>query len=62
MEDAILRLDNESFPVDIQVMYRKHGLLGVHFHRIKEGKSNFQRFIQRLSLKAFGISGIKGRW
>jgi DNA-binding response OmpR family regulator len=62
VEDATLRLDNEQFPVDIRVIYRKQGLLGVYFQRIKEGESNFQRCIQRLSLKAFGISGIKGRW
>jgi hypothetical protein len=62
VEDSVLRLDNERFPVDIRVVYRRQGLLGVYFQRIKEGESNFQRFIQRLSLKAFGISGIKGRW
>jgi DNA-binding response OmpR family regulator len=62
VDDATLRLDNELFPVDIQVMYRKQGLLGVYFQQIKKGEPNFQRFLQRLSLKAFGISGIKGRW
>jgi hypothetical protein len=62
IEDATLRLDNEQFPVAVQVMFRNQGLIGVYFQRIKKGESNFQRFIQRLSLKAFGISGIKGRW
>jgi len=62
IEDAVLRLDKEQFPVVVQVMFRKQGLIGVYFQRMKKGESNFQRFIQRLSLKAFGISGIKGRW
>jgi DNA-binding response OmpR family regulator len=62
IEDATLRLDNEQFPVEVRVMFRNQGLIGVYFQRIKRGESNFQRFIQRLSLKAFGISGIKGRW
>ena len=62
IEEAVLSLDNEQFPVDLQVIFRRQGLLGVYFQRIKKGEANFQRFIQRLSLKAFGISGIKGRW
>jgi DNA-binding response OmpR family regulator len=62
IEDAVLRLDKEQFPVTVQVMFRKQGLIGVYFQRIKKGEPNFQRFIQRLGLKAFGISGIKGRW
>jgi DNA-binding response OmpR family regulator len=62
IEEATLCLDNEQFPVDVQVMYRRQGLLGVYFQRIKKREANFRRFIQRLSLKAFGISGIKGRW
>jgi DNA-binding response OmpR family regulator len=62
IRDACLSLDNEKFPVTLQVMYRKQGLLGVYFQEITKGESNFQRFIQRLSLKAFGISGIKGKW
>jgi hypothetical protein len=62
IEEATLSLDNEQFPVDVRVIFRNQGLLGVYFQRIKKGESNFQRFIQRLSLKAFGISGIKGRW
>jgi DNA-binding response OmpR family regulator len=62
IDDAILSIDNEEFPVSIQVIFRKYGLIGVNFQRIKKGESNFNRFIQRLSLKAFGISGIKGKW
>ena len=62
IEDASLSLDNERFLVDIQVIYRRRGLLGVYFQRFKKQEANFQRFVQRLSLKAFGISGIKGRW
>jgi DNA-binding response OmpR family regulator len=62
IDDAVLRVDNEEFPVAIQVIFRKYGLIGVNFQRIKKGESNFNRFIQRLSLKAFGISGIKGKW
>jgi CheY-like chemotaxis protein len=62
IDDAVLRVDNEEFPMSVQVIFRKQGLIGVNFQRIKKGDSNFNRFIQRLSLKAFGISGIKGRW
>ncbi len=62
IDDAVLRIDNEEFPMSVQVVFRKQGLIGVNFQRIKKGESNFNRFIQRLSLKAFGISGIKGRW
>jgi hypothetical protein len=45
-----------------QVVFRQQGLIGVGFRRIKKGRANFLRFIQKLSLKAFGISGIKGKW
>ncbi|MBN2551772.1 MAG: hypothetical protein JXB06_03330 [Spirochaetales bacterium] len=62
IEDAVLRIDNEEFPTSVKVIFRKQGLIGVFFQRIKKGQSNFQRCIQRLSLKAFGISGIKGKW
>lgn len=62
IDDAVLRIDNEEFPMSLQVIFRKQGLIGVNFQRIKKGESNFNRLIQRLSLKAFGISGIKGRW
>jgi DNA-binding response OmpR family regulator len=62
IEEAVLRLDNEEFPTAVKVIFRKQGLIGVCFQGIKTGESNFHRFIQRLSLKAFGISGIKGKW
>jgi DNA-binding response OmpR family regulator len=62
VEDAILRVDNQEFPVSIQVVFRKQGLIGINFLRIKKGQSNLNRFVQRLSLRAFGISGIKGKW
>jgi DNA-binding response OmpR family regulator len=62
VEDAVLNVDNEEFPVSIRVIFRKLGLIGVNFQSIKQGEANFKRFIQRLSLKAFGISGIKGKW
>jgi DNA-binding response OmpR family regulator len=62
VQDAVLKVDNEEFPVSIRVIFRKLGLIGVNFRSIKQGEANFKRFIQRLSLKAFGISGIKGKW
>jgi DNA-binding response OmpR family regulator len=62
LEDALLRIDNQEFLVSAQVAFRQQGLLGIGFQRIKKGKANFLRFIQKLSLKAFGISGIKGKW
>jgi DNA-binding response OmpR family regulator len=62
VNQAVLTLDEQEFPVGIEICFRKHGLLGVQFQRIKKGEANFQRFIQRLSLKAFGISGIQGKW
>jgi len=62
LEDAVLRIDNQEFQVLAQVVFRQQGLVGVGFRRIKKGRANFQRFIQKLSLKAFGISGIKGKW
>jgi DNA-binding response OmpR family regulator len=62
IKDATLSLDSEQITVDIQIIYRRQGLLGVYFQRIKKKEANFQRFLQRLSLKAFGISGIKGKW
>jgi DNA-binding response OmpR family regulator len=62
LEDALLRIDNEEFQVKAQVVFRQQGLIGVGFRRIKKNKANFLRFLQKLSLKAFGISGIKGKW
>ena len=61
-EHALLRIDNEEFPVTVQVVFRKQGLIGVNFRSIRRGRSNFMRFLQKLSLRAFGISGIKGKW
>ena len=61
VDQAVLRLDSEEFPVAIEVRFRRQGLLGVKFQLIKERQSNFNRFIQRLSLKDFGISGIEGK-
>ena len=46
----------------VQVVFRKQGLIGVNFRSIRRGRSNFMRFLQKLSLRAFGISGIKGKW
>jgi hypothetical protein len=62
LEDGVLRIDNQEFQMRCQVVFRQQGLIGVGFRRIKKGKANFLRFIQKLSLKAFGISGIKGKW
>jgi len=58
IDSAILRLNNEDFQVRAQVVFRKQGLLGISFRKIRTGKGNFLRFIQKLGLKAFGISGI----
>lgn len=62
LEDTILRIDNQEFQMSAQVVFRQQGLIGVGFRRIRKGKANFLRIIQKLSLKAFGISGIKGKW
>jgi DNA-binding response OmpR family regulator len=62
MEEALLRIDNQEFLLQAQVVFRQQGLIGIGFLRIKRGKANFLRLIQKLSLKAFGISGIKGKW
>jgi hypothetical protein len=62
VDHAVLRLDNQEFQVCGQVVFRKQGLIGIGFQRIRKGKANFLRFIQKLSLRAFGISGIKGKW
>jgi DNA-binding response OmpR family regulator len=62
LEDGVLRIDNQEFQMRCQVVFRQQGLIGVGFRRIKKGKANFLRFIQKLSLKAFDISGIKGKW
>jgi DNA-binding response OmpR family regulator len=62
LEDAVLRIDTQEFQVSAQVVFRQQGLIGIGFRRIKKGKANFLRILQKLSLKAFGISGIKGKW
>jgi len=62
IDNAILRIDNQEFRVSGQVAFRNQGLIGVAFREIRSGQANFLRLIQRLSLKAFGISGIRGRW
>ena len=62
IDDAVLRVDNQEFPMSVRVVFRSRGLIGIRFQRIAEGQANFKRLIHKLSLKAFGISGIKGRW
>jgi len=62
LEDALLRIDNQEFQVSAKVAFRQQGLIGVGFLKIRRGKANYMRFIQKLSLKAFSISGIKGKW
>ena len=62
IDGAVLRVDNQEFPMSVRVVFRRGGLIGIRFQRITEGQANFKRLIHKLSLKAFGISGIKGRW
>jgi DNA-binding response OmpR family regulator len=62
MDSAILKIDGQEYPVSFHVAFRNEDVVGVAFEQIKKEKSNLQRFLERLSLKAFGISGIKGRW
>ena len=62
VDHAVLRIDNQEFPMSAHVVFRSQGLIGVRFQRFRDGHANFVRLIHRLSLKAFGISGIKGRW
>ena len=45
IEDATLRLDNEQFPVEVRVMFRNQGLIGVYFQRIKKGESKPTGFL-----------------
>jgi DNA-binding response OmpR family regulator len=59
---AVLQLDNEEFRISGRIVFRKGGLIGLTFDEILTGEPNFRRFMQRLALKAFGISGINGRW
>lgn len=62
IDSAVLKIDEEEFPIAARVVFRKGGLIGLIFAAITEREANFRRIIQRLSLKAFGISGIEGRW
>jgi hypothetical protein len=62
MDNAVLRIGDQQYPISFRVVFRDRGTVGVIFEQIKEEKPNFLRFVQRLSLKAFGIAGIKGRW
>lgn len=62
MDSALLKIDDQEYPVSFRTVFRDRNAVGVAFEEIKKEKPNFQRFLQRLSLKAFGISGIKGRW
>ncbi|MBN1837335.1 MAG: PilZ domain-containing protein [Spirochaetales bacterium] len=62
LEKAILRLDDQEFRFHGRVVFRKGGLLGLVFDRFETGEANFRRFLQRLALKAFGVSGLSGRW
>ena len=62
MDSAVLRINEQEYPISFHTVFRDRNVVGVAFDQIKREKPNFQRFLQRLSLKAFGISGIKGRW
>ena len=62
LPEAVLQLDGQEFRISGRVVFRKGGLIGLVFESIATGESNFRRFVQRLALKAFGISGITGRW
>jgi DNA-binding response OmpR family regulator len=62
IEEATLRINRDEFPICAEVVFRSRGLVGVKFRSIKKNESSFTRFIQILSLKAFGISGLRGKW
>jgi DNA-binding response OmpR family regulator len=62
MDDAVLQIGEQRYPISFRVAFRDREMVGIIFDQIKAEKPNFMRFIQRLSLKAFGISGLKGRW
>jgi DNA-binding response OmpR family regulator len=62
IDKAVLRIDNEEFPLSARVVFRKGGLIGLVFEDIRSREANFRRLLQRLCLKAFGISGLKGKW
>jgi CheY-like chemotaxis protein len=62
MDDGVLEIGEQQYPISFRVMFRDREMVGIIFKKIKAEMPNFMRFIQRLSLKAFGISGLKGRW
>jgi DNA-binding response OmpR family regulator len=62
IHEALLQIDGQEFRVSVRVAFRRGGLIGFRLNEIDEGKANFVRLIQKLSLKAFGASGIQGRW
>jgi CheY-like chemotaxis protein len=62
IDAAVLRIDEEEFPIAARIVFRKGGLIGLVIEKIIEREANFRRIIQRLALKAFGISGIEGKW
>jgi len=62
MDEAVLKIGAQEYPISFRVAFRKQAMVGILFDQIKAEKPNFVRFLQRLSLKAFGISGLKGRW
>jgi DNA-binding response OmpR family regulator len=62
MDSAVLKIGSQQYPISFRVVFREGGMVGIVFEQFKAEKSNFMRFIQRLSLKAFGIAGLRGRW
>ena len=62
MDSAVLKIDDKEYPISFRAVFRDRNVVGLAFEQIKREKPNFQRFLQRLSLKAFGISGLKGSW
>ena len=62
LEAAVLRIEEEEFPLSAKVVFRKGGLIGLVFRSIEAREANFRRILHRLALRAFGISGIEGKW
>ena len=62
MDSAVMKIDDREYPISFRAVFRDRNVVGLAFEQIKRERPNFQRFLQRLSLKAFGISGLKGRW
>ena len=60
--NATLTLDNQKINISFEIVFRKGDLIGILFKDMGEGKSNFIRFIQTMSLKVFGKPEIKGKW